>query len=116
MTDTTPQKERNSFIVDLFSGGKKTNEIKDLLIKAGYPPISVNRIWKIWKTSKDYEPKRAKERFCTFCLENKIQLEMKSIIEKYKIVGKICNSCWDRLRPEQPVKQDEQRDNQNPVS
>lgn len=107
MTDTTPQKERNQFIIDLLSGGKKTTEVRNLLVKAGYPAITLNRIWRIWKKSENYVPKRAKEKFCTFCLENRAQIEMKSITEKYKVVGKICNSCWNRLRPEQPVKEDE---------
>lgn len=102
--DTTPQQERNKFIVDLLSGGKKAKEIQEILVKSGQKSISVNRIWKIWKKSPNYEPKRAKEKFCSFCLENKAQIEMKSILEKYKVVGKICNACWDRLRPEQPVK------------
>ena len=111
MSDTTPQLERNKFIVDLISGGKKVKEVQEILVKSGQKFISINRIWKIWKKSSNYLPKRAKEQHCSFCLENKAQIEMKSISEKYKVVGKICNTCWDRLIPKQTANENEQGTN-----
>ena len=105
MYESTTKKDRNEFVVAHLSAGKSLREVQDLLLKSGYGKIDVTRIWKIWRKSKSYVVRRPKEQFCSFCLENRPTVTMYSIVKNSKVVGRVCEDCWNK-RPEQPIKQD----------
>ena len=106
MYEATTKTDRNKFVIAHMVAGKSLKEVQESLIGSGYGKIDITRIWKIWKKSEQYIAKRAKEKYCSLCLENRSTVSMYSISKSYKVVGKICEDCWDK-RPKQPVKQDE---------
>lgn len=105
MYETTTKTDRNKFVIAHLVAGKSLKEVQQLLLDAGYGKIDKTRVWKIWKKSNQYEAKRAKERYCSFCLENRATCTMYSILKSYIVVGKMCEDCWSK-RPPMPVKKD----------
>ena len=103
MYESTTKKDRNEFLIAHLKAGKSLREVRDLLSKSGYQEVDITRVWKIWKRSDQYEARRAKEPLCNFCLEQRLNTSMYSLIKKGKVLAKMCESCWDK-RP----KQDEQ--------
>lgn len=106
MYESTTKTDRNKFVIAHLVAGKSLKEVQQLLLDTGHDKIDLTRIWKIWKKSTQYVAKRAKEKYCSFCLENRATITMYSISKNYKVVGKMCEDCWDK-RPKQPIKQDE---------
>mgnify|MGYP001578588936 CR=1 FL=1 len=106
MYETTTKTDRNKFIVAHLVAGKSLSEVQQLLIDANYGKIDATRVWKIWKKSEQYIARRAKEQYCSMCLENRATTTMCSVVKSFKVIGKMCGDCWDR-RPKQPIKQDE---------
>ena len=104
MYETTTKTDRNKFVIAHLVAGKSLKEVQGMLVDSGYGKIDITRVWKIWKKSSQYEAKRAKEKFCSFCLENRATITMYSISKSYKVIGKMCEDCWEK-RPKPPVKQ-----------
>lgn len=95
MYETTTKTDRNEFVITQLKAGKSLREVQDLLIKFNYGKIDVSRIWKIWKKSGEYDARRAKDRYCDLCLEQRNNFSMYSVLRSGKVVGKICENCWD---------------------
>jgi len=96
MYETTTKKDRNEFIIAHMQTGKSLREVRELLIKSGHDEIDPTRVWKIWKKSDQYHPRRAKEPKCSFCLEYRPNISMYSIIKQGKVLAKMCGDCWDK--------------------
>ena len=94
--ETTTKTDRNQFVVAHLVAGKTLKEVQKLLEDAKYGKIDITRVWKIWKKSGQYVSKRAKEQYCTFCLEQRSTITMYSITKNYKVLGKMCEDCWSR--------------------
>lgn len=98
--------KRNKLIIELYSTSHGTSYIIDELVKAGHKPISQSAIWAIYRRSASYLPKRKNLKFCNFCLENKLHLEL-SLIKKFHELRtgrhRICDNCLERLLPKQPI-------------
>ena len=111
MYETTTKVERNKFVIAHLTAGKSLKEVQQLLVDSGYGKIDTTRIWKIWNRSPDFVERRPKEKFCSFCLENKPVEDIYNIQKKAKIIGRICEDCWKK-KPEQPVELDEVVENE----
>ena len=103
--ETTTKTDRNQFVIAHLVAGKTLKEVQKLLQDAKYGKIDITRVWKIWKKSSQYAAKRAKEQYCSFCLEKRSNTSMYSITKNYKVSGKMCEDCWMK-RPE-PKKDNE---------
>ena len=106
MYETTTKLDRNKFVIAHLVTGKSLKEVQQLLQDGGYGKIDVTRVWKIWKKSSQYKAKRAKERYCSFCLEQRTSIDMYSITKNYKVLGKMCEDCWAK-RPPEPKRDNE---------
>ena len=100
--DTTPQKDRNKFIIAHLVAGKSILEVRKLLVNTGYKKISPSRVWKIWNKADEYKEKRTRIKYCSFCLKNVITNHIKNVTENGVVVGRICQNCWAD-KPKQPI-------------
>ena len=96
--NTKKQPERNKFIENHMVAGRSMKEVQQLLIDSGYDKIGPTRIWRIWKRSDSYIAKRTKIRVCNLCHEAKAVSEMNSVSNGLKMVGKICDKCWNNIQ------------------